>query len=76
MESIIIRTTYDAKCLYSPNVREQLGTMARTGMMATSAEDETVFIFFASHSPPFHYLVYSEGTLAMTFIPFPQKVRV
>ena len=33
MESIIIRTTYDAKCLYSPNVGEQLGTMARTGML-------------------------------------------
>ena len=40
MESIIIRTTYDAKCLYSPNVREQLGTMARTGMILNRRERE------------------------------------
>ena len=42
MESIIIRTTYDAKCLYSPNVREQLGAMAREAMGLTAAQPKKV----------------------------------
>ena len=33
MESIIIRTTYDAKCLYSPKVREQLGATTGAGLV-------------------------------------------
>ena len=32
MESIIIRTTYDAKCLYSPLLREQLGGTTGAGL--------------------------------------------
>ena len=36
MESIIIRTTYDAKCQYSPNVREESGAMARAAMATVS----------------------------------------
>ena len=42
MESIIIRTTYDAKCLYSPNVREQLGAMARVAMGLTAAQRKKI----------------------------------
>ena len=37
-------------------------------LIAASDRDETVFIFSASHSPPFHYFFYSEGTLAMTVL--------
>ena len=37
MESIIIRTTYDAKCLYSPLLREQLGGMTGAGLSRSEA---------------------------------------